>query len=208
MIQRLPFHRSASVRRTPDPATNCPTPVHAEPDGHDTPLRALAAAPAGFGVDWIVHTPPLRRSASVTPSPDSRTCKPTAVHAEVVEQDTALSAPFAARGFGLGMTDHPGPGALADAAGPTFACAAAPAAGPISTTAAPVATTPRRIRPRIANPHRCPGKFLAGAGNRGQARAATPSPRGSVARKPRMTRPLRPKGGTQVRRRSTLHLQV
>jgi hypothetical protein len=73
MCQLLPFHRSASVLCAPDPATNSPTAVHAEPDGHDTPLRALVAAPAGFGVDWTVHLPPLRRSASVTPRPDSRT---------------------------------------------------------------------------------------------------------------------------------------
>jgi hypothetical protein len=73
MRQLLPSHRSASVSRAPDLTANDPTAVHAEPDGHDTPLRALAAAPAGFGVDWTVHLPPLRRSASVTPSPDSRT---------------------------------------------------------------------------------------------------------------------------------------
>src|ERR1700750_2357162 len=51
MRPRLPVHRSASVRCAPDPAANCPTPVHADPDGHDTPFRALAAAPRGFGVD-------------------------------------------------------------------------------------------------------------------------------------------------------------
>src|SRR6516164_5441637 len=33
-------------------------------------------------------------------------------------------------------------------------------------------------------------KLLAGAGDRGQARAAAPSPGGSVARKPRKTRPF------------------
>ncbi len=116
MRQRLPSHRSASVSRAPDPAANDPTAVHAEPDGHDTPLRALAAAPAGFGVDWTVHLPPLRRSASVTPRPDSRTCKPTAVHTDAVGHDTVLSAPFPARGFGLGVTDHPAREALAGAA--------------------------------------------------------------------------------------------
>jgi hypothetical protein len=115
--QLLPFHRSASVRCAPDPAKNSPTAVHAEPDGHDTPLRALVAAPAGFGVDWTVHLPPLRRSASVTPRPDSRTENPTAVHTEAVGHDTVLSPPFPARGFGLGVTDHPAPQALADAAG-------------------------------------------------------------------------------------------
>src|SRR6516162_1096200 len=157
MRQLWPFHRSASVRCAPDPAANCPTAVQAEPDGHDTPFRALAAAPRGFGVDSTVQVPPLRPSASVTPSPDFLTCKPTAVQTDVVGQETAgpnaaPNEPFAARGFGLGVTDHPGIGALAGAAGIPFACAAAPAAGPSSTTAAPVATAARRIRPRIATP--------------------------------------------------------
>src|SRR6516225_492116 len=55
MRQALPFHRSASVSCAPDPAKNSPTAVHAEPDGHDTPLSALAAAPRGFGVGWTVQ---------------------------------------------------------------------------------------------------------------------------------------------------------
>jgi hypothetical protein len=131
ICQLLPFHRSASVSCAPDPTTNCPTAVHAEPDGHDTPLKALAAAPGGFGVDSTVHTPPLRRSASVTPSPDSLTCKPTAVHADAVGQDTALKKPFPARGFGLGVTDHPAIEVLSG----TEALAGIPAA-PARTTAA------------------------------------------------------------------------
>jgi len=118
MRQRVPFHRSASVRCTPELTTNCPTAVHVEPEGHETPLRALAAALGGSWVDWTVHLPPLRRSASVTPSPDFVTCKPTAVHTEVVGQETAGPSaapndPFPARGFGLAVTDHPDPDAAA-----------------------------------------------------------------------------------------------
>jgi hypothetical protein len=165
MRQLRPFHRSASVRCAPDPTANCPTAVHAELDGHDTLFRALAAAVRGFGVDWTVQVPPLRRSASVTPSPEFVTCKPTAVHIEVVGQETvgpnaAANELFPARGFGLGVIDHPGLEALAGAAGVTFACAAAPTAGPSSTTAAPVATVARRNRPRIATPP-LPGKKTA-----------------------------------------------
>ena len=117
MRQLLPFHRSASVLCAPDPAKNPPTAVHAEPDRHDTPFRALLAAPAGFGVGWTAQPPPLRRSASVTPRPDPRTKNPTAVHTETEGHDTVLSPPFPARGFGLGVTDHPALGPLADAAG-------------------------------------------------------------------------------------------
>ena len=90
------------------------------------------------------------------------------MHTEVVGQDTALSTPFPARGFGLGVIDHPRTGTLADAAGVTPACAAAPAAGPSNTSAAPKATTARRNGPRIATPHYLPDGMLRGdAGDRG-----------------------------------------
>src|SRR5262249_11672981 len=49
MCHPRPSHRAARVCCAPDLTTTCPTPVHAETDGHDTPLRALATAPAGFG---------------------------------------------------------------------------------------------------------------------------------------------------------------
>jgi hypothetical protein len=52
---------------------------------------------------------PTRRSARVTPRPELLTCKPTAVHTEVVGQDTELSKPFPARGFGVGVIDQPDP---------------------------------------------------------------------------------------------------
>jgi hypothetical protein len=150
MRQWLPFHRSARVSCTPDLVTKCPTLVHADLDGHDTPLSALAAAPGGFGVDWTAQVPPLRRSASVTPSPDSRTCKPTAVQTGLAGQDTALNTPFPARGFGVGVIDHP------DLAG-SGECARTPAVtGPPTAnkiTAAPAAAAARLIRPRIATPH-------------------------------------------------------
>jgi hypothetical protein len=51
MRQLLPSHRSASVSCAPDPMANCPTPVHAELEGHDTAFKALDTAPRGFGVD-------------------------------------------------------------------------------------------------------------------------------------------------------------
>lgn len=155
MRQLLPFHRSARVRCAPDVVTNCPTPVHAEPEEHDTPFRALAAAPGGFGVGWTVQVPPLRRSASVTPSPDPLTCKPTAVHTEAVGQETAgpnaaPNKPFTARGFEVGVIDHPDPAGSGDSAR-TPAVTGPPAASKI--TAAPVAAATRLIRPRIAPPH-------------------------------------------------------
>jgi hypothetical protein len=155
IAQLLPFHRSARVSCAPDPTANCPTAVHAEPDGHDTPFRALAAAPGGFGVDWTVQTPSLRRSASVTPSPDSRTCKPTAVHTEVVGHETVLSKPFAARGFGLGVIDHPGTEALTG----TEALAGIPAAPARTTAAATPAISASRCVLMSASSHELRAAF-------------------------------------------------
>src|SRR5262249_60840070 len=109
VVRSRPFQCSARVRWRPDVVTNCPTPVHAEMGGRDTPLSALAAASAGLGVDWTVQVPPLRRSASVTPSPDSRTCNPTAVQTGPVGQDTAVSRPVPARGVGGGVSHPPDP---------------------------------------------------------------------------------------------------
>jgi hypothetical protein len=175
MRQSRPFHRSASVSCTPDLTTNCPTPVHADLDGHDTPLKALAAAPAGLGVDWTVQVPPLRRSASVTSSPDSRTCKPTAVHTGLAGQDTALSRPFPARGFGVGVIDHPAPGSAAGSARPpgwpptsrTFAPAGATNAATASTAEAMLARLARsmRIRPPagLSWTRRVPGRRMTPA---------------------------------------------
>jgi len=57
---------------------------------------------------------------------------PTAMHELAAGQDTPKSWPVGITGFGLGVIDHPGTGALVPAA--------APAAGPSSTTAAPKAT--------------------------------------------------------------------
>jgi hypothetical protein len=62
------------------------------------------------------------------------------VHAEVVGQDTAWSKPFPARGFGLGVIDQPGTGALAG----TEALAGIPGAAARMTAAATPAIGARR----------------------------------------------------------------
>src|SRR5262249_45818853 len=71
---------------------------------------------------------------------------------------TALSTPFPARGFGVGVIDHPDPGVTGESAR-TPAVTGAPAASKI--TAAPVAAATRLIRPRIATPPPSTGKPLA-----------------------------------------------
>jgi len=93
--------------------TDCPTAVQAELDGQDTPPNKLDAAPAGFGVDWTVQAPLSRRSASTTPRPRAFTVEPTPVQLEVVWHETALNKPLPARGFGLGVMDHPVPDEVA-----------------------------------------------------------------------------------------------
>src|SRR6516225_7969522 len=92
------------------------------------------------------------------------------MHELAAGQDTPKSWPVGITGFGLGVIDHPGTGALVPAA--------APAAGPSSTTAAPKATAARRIRPRIATPHYLPdGMLRGGAGVDKPAAAPAPGER-------------------------------
>src|SRR6266702_3621008 len=145
MRHRAPPHRSTRTFEF-----EAPTAVQASAAGQATANRLLDGDPAGFGVGWTAQTPPLRRSASVTPRPDSRTCKPTAVHTDLVRQETALNKPFPARGFGVGVIDHPDPAVSGESAR-TPAVTGAPVATKI--TAAPVATAIRLIRPRIATPN-------------------------------------------------------
>jgi hypothetical protein len=74
------------------------------------------------------------------------------MHELAAGQDTQNSWPVGITGFGLGVTDHPGTAAPADAAGAAFTDAAAPPASPGNSAAAAAATVARRIRPRIATP--------------------------------------------------------
>ena len=76
------------------------------------------------------------------------------MHESDAGHDAQNSWPVGISGLGVGVTDQPGTGGLADAA---LTEAPAPAAGPSNTTAAPMATAARHIRPRIANPP-LPGK--------------------------------------------------
>jgi len=137
--------------------TAWPTAVHADGDEQATLSKTLSLAPWGLGVAWMAHLRPSQCSARVTATPEPRVKLPTPVQEDALGQETPASWPVRASRFRVGTIDHPRPEALADPAGVTFACAAAPTAGPSSTTAAPVATA-ARIRPRIATPHDLPGK--------------------------------------------------
>src|ERR1700730_2292988 len=65
IFQLLPFQRSASVTRVPEPLPESPTAVQAVAAVHDTPIRKLPVAPVGLGVGWIAQLLPFQRSASV-----------------------------------------------------------------------------------------------------------------------------------------------
>jgi hypothetical protein len=111
---------------------------------HATPSRAATVDPGGFGVGSIRPEAPLHCSARLALRPEALTCTPIATHEFDAAHDAQDSWPVGICGLGVDVTDQPGTGALADAA--------APAAGPGSTTAGPAATALRRIRPRTATP--------------------------------------------------------
>jgi len=67
--QTLPFHRSASVRPFLAFPAELPTAVQARTEVHDTARNSLEVAPAGRGVAWRRHRPPVQRSASSTLRP-------------------------------------------------------------------------------------------------------------------------------------------
>jgi len=165
MIHRVPFHRSAKGADTPWLLTAWPTAVHADGDEQDTLNKTLSLALRGLGVGWMAHLRPSHRSARVTTAPERRVTSPTAAQEDELGQESPASWPVRAKGFGVGLIDHPGIGAPEDAAGAAFTEAAAPTAGPSNTAAAPAATVARRVRPRIATPHYLPdGMPRAGAG--------------------------------------------
>jgi hypothetical protein len=76
MRQRVPSHRSASVRVGLDSeAADDPTAVHARPEEHATDDSTLTLAPAGSGVGLTVHVrPPM---AALDPPANAATIVPT-----------------------------------------------------------------------------------------------------------------------------------
>jgi hypothetical protein len=86
MLQRLPFQRSAIVNG-PDGGKPPATAVHAERDGHETPVNPgpCPTAAWGVGVRWIFHAVPFQRSAR-----SLEAVLPTAVQVGAELQETAV----------------------------------------------------------------------------------------------------------------------
>jgi len=120
--------------------TAWPTAVHADGEEQATLNKTLSLAAWGLGVAWMAHLRPSQCSARVTATPEPRVKFPTAVQEDELGQESPASWPVAAKEFRVWVIDHPGIGALEDAAGPAFTEAAAPTAGPSNTTTAPTAT--------------------------------------------------------------------
>jgi hypothetical protein len=96
--QRVPFHRSTRMPRSPYP----PTATQTFLAGQDTLFSPLDVAPTGVGMASTDHFLPFHRSASgcsLLPP------KPTAVQAVADEHDTALSTLFAVKAW-VAWTDH------------------------------------------------------------------------------------------------------
>src|SRR5215467_5367657 len=101
MVHLVPFHRSATGRKSPDFLTYAPTAVHADRDEQPTPLRKMNWLPAGLGLGWIRHLVPFHRSARV-PAFDT----PAAVHEDREVQATPSSPPPPCAGLGVAWIRH------------------------------------------------------------------------------------------------------
>jgi len=102
MLHRVPFHRSA---RNPPMLVGLwvpPTAMHDLGEVQSTLNRALAAAPARLGVDWMPHLVPFQCSPRVTGVLRLLIELPTAVQAEADLHDTASRKPPCAPA-GLGV---------------------------------------------------------------------------------------------------------
>ncbi len=69
-----------------------PTAVQVPVEVQETPYRALACAPEGFGVAWMDQELPSQNSARVTVTPEASTAPSTAVQVPAEVQDTAERA--------------------------------------------------------------------------------------------------------------------
>ncbi|MGZ4165137.1 MAG: hypothetical protein ACXVR1_00660 [Solirubrobacteraceae bacterium] len=64
--------------------------MHVVGDGHETPVRRPACAPAGSGAAWVVHRVPVDRSTSGVSLPALSVWDPTAVQPVLVAQETLM----------------------------------------------------------------------------------------------------------------------
>jgi hypothetical protein len=106
MLQVVPFHSSATVPSgLNELSATPPTAVHAFAEVHDTPFRELICAPAGAGIDWMLHLLPSHRWAITCPS----LLFPTAVHALGDLHETAFKNAPGVSELGVGWMLQPVP---------------------------------------------------------------------------------------------------
>jgi hypothetical protein len=81
--------------------------VHAEPEGHETPLNQLEAPAVGFGVAWMDQPVPFQLSARVTTFSWLFVYCPTAVQSVADRHETPASElELAPLGRGVAWTDQ------------------------------------------------------------------------------------------------------
>jgi hypothetical protein len=96
IVQLVRFQRTASVAEPPpsgpgsDGAKEAPTAVQVVAPEHDTDVRYALAAPAGFASVWIDHVLPFQFAINPPPSVSPNARPPTATHAVLDVQVTAL----------------------------------------------------------------------------------------------------------------------
>jgi hypothetical protein len=103
MVQTLPFHLSARLVVLVLPIDD-PTAVHRVADMHDTLLRRLRVAPAGFGVDRMFQPAPFQNSARVVKELLDVVAYPTATQAVADVHFTSSSELEAPAGLGTVCT--------------------------------------------------------------------------------------------------------
>jgi len=89
-LHRVPFHRSARYPPMPLRLRAPPTAMHDLGEVQATLTRALAAAPARLGVDWMPHLVPFQCSARVSGVFRLVAAFPTVMQAEADVHDTAF----------------------------------------------------------------------------------------------------------------------
>lgn len=70
ICHELPFHDSASATKLAVPGCDSPPASHTPAVAHDTPLRLVNVAPAGFGVVCEAHEVPFHVAARLKLSPE------------------------------------------------------------------------------------------------------------------------------------------
>jgi hypothetical protein len=101
-----PFQRCTSARTAPDGVVSVPTATHTRSLVHDTATSELDCEPVGTTACSSLHLEPFQRTAYAASTKLPGGNHPTAVHADLAVQDTAIRSPSATNGTGTDVIAH------------------------------------------------------------------------------------------------------